>query len=175
MLIHNPHNDDEVMLENDPTTPKTVWRIHALTFSERRAVDRRAGPAPLRALAVHGQVHPPRTDAQLAARRRMTKTEKEAEQAQRVAEAQARLDALSVGERVLYDKAADWYADYDLAVCVYGVDAIDGDEQINVESALECMRPVDAVRLVLGELAGKISALSQVDDEKKEPSPSPAG
>lgn len=175
MLINNPHRGDEIELENDPTTPKTRWRIHALTYTERRAVDRRVGPAPLRGLAIHAQVHPPRTSEELELEKRMTKTEKEAASAARVAAAEARLEALTPSDRRLYDLAADWHADYDFTVCCLGVDAIDGDDQIDVESALDNMRPVSSVRLVTGELANKIADLSRMDEQKKEPSGSPAG
>lgn len=175
MYIHNPHNSAEVELENDPTTPKTVWSIHALTYTERRLVERRAGPAPLRALAVHNQVHPTRTDEEIELEKRLTDVEKNAATAKRIEEAEARLQALSVTDRALYDCASDWLAKYDFAVCCFGVDAIDGDEKINVESALDCMRPVKAVRLVIGELSTKISELSRCDEQKKAPSESPPG
>lgn len=68
------------------------------------------------------------------------------------------------------DRARDWLARYDLAVCARGVKTIDGQQKTSdeVRAALNTMRPTSAVRLVISDLALKIAEISAGDPEKKD-------
>ena len=165
----------EVELENDPTTPKTRWSIHRMSYSEARQVEAQVGPRPVQAFFVYGKVHPARSREEIDAEKALPKDEQKRLIAERIDAAMARLAELSAEERAAYDIAIDWFERYDFAVCRAGIAKVDGAPVDDVGRLLDEMRPVESVRVVVGELAGKIAKLAEIDAEKKERSPSPPG
>lgn len=165
----------EVELENDPTKPKTKWLIHRLTYSDSRAVEGLVGARPVRGLAVFGRVHPSRPREEIEAESKLPKPERDRLVAERIDAAMKRRAELDPDDLDAYDEAIDWLERYDFAVCRFGVAAVDGERVGDVAKLLDEMRPTESVRVVVGELAGKITRLAELDDEKKRPSPSPHG
>lgn len=141
----------DVTLDVDPSTPKTIWTVQRLTYCQTLAVEREAGRAPLRGLSLFTRIadgNVPPSDA---------------------------IGALDADDRAAYDAALHWLADYNFAVCVRGVVAIDGREvdESTCRRMLDRMRPTNVVRSVCSELASKIASVG--DDEKKAPSESAVG
>ena len=165
----------EIELKNDPTIPKTKWTIHRLSYDQTKNVEMQVGPRPVQAFFIYGRVHPARTREEIEEERKLPADEQKKRVDNRVNEALNRLRKLSESDRASYDIAIDWLERYDFAVCAQGLELIDGKPAGNVYEVLNEMRPVESVRVVVGELANKITKLAEIEDEKKEPSPSPAG
>lgn len=165
----------EIELENDPTTPKTRWAIHRLSYSQARAVEDSVGPRPVQAFFVYGRVHPTRSREAIEAEKALPADEQKRLIGERIEAAIKRLAELNAEDRAAYDVAIDWLERYDFAVCKAGVAKVDGEPVADVGRLLDEMRPVESVRVVVGELAGKIARLAEIDAEKKGPSPSPPG